>query len=95
MTEWYYEHEVIGGAPNYSWSLAYPFFLFYGQILGIKPSSGSLVIEPCISEEIGTIQTVFKYQGKMVTVKFTSGCDKSLRLPNSKIRDGMLIRWKE
>jgi len=95
LTEWYYENDKIGGAPNYSWSLAYPLFLFYGQILGIKPVGNGLTIEPCISEKTGDVQTTFKYKGKTITVNFRPGCNKSLFVSDKEIKDGILIKWKE
>ncbi len=94
LTEWYYPNEKIGGALNYSWSLAYPLFLV-GQILGIKPSSDFLVIEPCMSEKMGDLQITFKYQGKMITVDFLPSCNKSLKIPNKEIKDGISIKWKK
>ena len=94
LAEWYYEDGKVGGAKNYSWSLAYPLFLFYGEILGIKPLPNSLIIEPCISQKIGEVQTTFKYQGKIITVSLTPTCNKSLEIINKEIKDGMLIRWK-
>jgi len=95
LAEWYYKDGKVGGAKNYSWSLAYPFFLFYGQILGVQPSDGKLTINPCMDDRLGKIDAYFKYQRKAILVSADEGIKGSISISNNKLTDKMLIKLKQ
>lgn len=92
LAEWYYKNGKVGGAKNYSWSLAYPFFLFYNSILGIQPSGEQLRINPCIDSRLGEIKVSFKYQKKRISILVPEHIKGQLSISNDKIKDKMLIR---
>lgn len=91
LAEWYYEDGKIGGAPNYSWSLAYPVFLVNNSILGLKPSPDFLMIEPCLSSMIGKIERTFIYQGKTIKISVKARCHKRIAISKERVENGMLI----
>lgn len=83
LAEWYYPDGKIGGASNYSWSLAFPYYLLYHSILGVRTTPEGLTVDPVIADTMLPTTFNLSYRDKHLHINIKR--NKFMKISNTQI----------